>query len=111
MIILTTENVTNQLLRFIPRSRIFDSVKITDEQTNVTTIINSYTFEAGDYWCSLSAVFNLKENHFYTIEIKNENTIVFRDKIFCTDQSTSSFSVNNAQYTSNSTQNTFIVYE
>ena len=111
MVILTTENVTNQILRFIPRSRIFDSVKITDEQTNVTTIINSYTFEAGDYWCSLSAVFNLKENHFYTIEIKNENTIVFRDKIFCTDQSTSSFSVNNAQYTSNSTQNTFIVYE
>lgn len=111
MVILTTENVTNQILRFIPRSRIFDSVKITDEQTNVTTIINSYTFEAGDYWCSLSAVFNLKENHFYTIEIKNENTIVFRDKIFCTDQSTSSFSVNNAQYTSNNTTNTFIVYE
>lgn len=111
MIILTTENVTNQLLRFIPRSRIFDSVKITDEQTNVTTIINSYTFEAGDYWCSLSSVFNLKENHFYTIEIKNGNTIVFRDKIFCTDQSTSSFSVNNAQYTSNNTTNTFIVYE
>ena len=111
MVILTTENVTNQILRFIPRSRIFDSVKITDEQTNVTTIINSYTFEAGDYWCSLSAIFNLKENHFYTIEIKNENTIVFRDKIFCTDQSTSSFSVNNAQYTSNNTTNTFIVYE
>ena len=111
MIILTTENVTNQLLRFIPRSRIFDSVKITDEQTNVTAIINSYTFEAGDYWCSLSAVFNLKENHFYTIEIKNNTTIVFRDKIFCTDQSTSSFSVNNAQYTSNNTTNTFIVYE
>lgn len=111
MVILTTENVTNQTLRFIPRSRIFDSVKITDEQTNVTAIINSYTFEAGDYWCSLSAVFNLKENHFYTIEIKNNTTIVFRDKIFCTDQSTSSFSVNNAQYTSNNTTNTFIVYE
>lgn len=111
MVILTTNNVTNQVLRFIPRSRIFDSVKITDEQTNVTTIINPYTFEAGDYWCSLSAIFNLKENHFYTIEIKNNTTIVFRDKIFCTDQSTSSFSVNNAQYTSNNTTNTFIVYE
>ena len=111
MIILTTENVTNQVLRFIPRSNTFNSVKITDEQTNVTTIINSYTFAAGDYWCSLSAIFNLKENHFYTIEIKNNTTIVFRDKIFCTDQSTSSFSVNNAQYTSNNTTNTFIVYE
>jgi hypothetical protein len=111
MVILTTNNVNQQVFRFIPRSRTFDSVKITDEQTNVTTIINAYTFEAGDYWCRLSAIFNLKENHFYTIEIKDGSTIIFRDKIFCTDQSTSSFSVNNAQYTSNSTQNTFIVYE
>ena len=111
MIILTTENVNQQKIFFIPRSNVFNSVKITDEQTNVTTIINSYTFSSKDYWSTLESIFNLKENHFYTIEIKNENTIVFRDKIFCTDQSTSSFSVNNAQYTSNSTQNTFIVYE
>lgn len=111
MVILTTNNVNQQVFRFIPRSRTFNSVKITDEQTNVTTIINSYTFEAGDYWCRLSSVFNLKENHFYTLEIKNDSNIVFRDKIFCTDQSTSSFSVNNAQYTSNNTTNTFIVYE
>ena len=111
MIILTTENVIQQKIFFIPRSNVFNSVKITDEQTNVTTIINSYTFSSKDYWSTLESIFNLKENHFYTIEIKNENTIVFRDKIFCTDQSTSSFSVNNAQYTSNSTQNTFIVYE
>lgn len=111
MIILTTENVDEQILRFIPRSNIFNSVIITDEQTNESVTINAYTFLAKDYWCSLKTVFNLKENHFYTIEIKNNTTIVFRDKIFCTDQSTSSFSVNNAQYTSNSTQNTFIVYE
>jgi hypothetical protein len=111
MVILTTNNVTKQTLRFIPRGNTFNSVKITDEQTNVTTIINAYTFESGDYWSSLTAIFNLKENHFYTIEIKNNTTIIFRDKIFCTDQSTSSFSVNNAQYTSNNTTNTFIVYE
>jgi len=111
MVILTTNNLTNQTFRFIPRSLIFNSVKITDEQTNVTTTINSYTFQAGDYWCSLAAIFNLKENHFYTIEIKNNSDIIFRDKIFCTDQSTSTFSVNNAQYTSNNTTNTFIVYE
>ena len=111
MIILTTENVNTQQVYFIPRSTIFNSVKITDEQTNVTTTINSYTFQAGDYWCSLAAIFNLKENHFYTIEIKNNSDIIFRDKIFCTDQGTSTFSVNNAQYTSNTTTNEFIVYE
>ena len=111
MIILTTENVNQQKIFFIPRSNVFNSVKITDEQTNVTTIINSYTFSSKDYWSTLESIFNLKENHFYTLEIKNDSNIVFRDKIFCTDQSTSSFSVNNAQYTSNNTTNTFIVYE
>lgn len=111
MIILTANNVIQQTLYFIPRSSVFNSIKITDEQTNVTTIMNSYTFTAGDYWSNLKAVFNLKENHFYTIEIKNNTTVVFRDKIFCTNQSTSSFSVNNAQYTPNASINTFIVYE
>ena len=111
MIILTTENVDSQTIRFIPRSVDFNSVKITDEQTNVTVTIDEYTFAAGDYLSSLTSIFELKENHFYIIEIKNNSEVIFRDKIFCTDQSTSSFSVNNAQYTSNNTTNTFIVYE
>jgi len=111
MVILTTNNVTNQTLRFIPRGNTFNSVKITDEQTNVTTQITGYVISDFGYYVQLRGVFNLKENHFYTIEIKNNSDIIFRDKIFCTDQSTSSFSVNNAQYTSNNTTNTFIVYE
>ena len=111
MVILTTNNVTNQTLRFIPRGNTFNSVKITDEQTNVTTEITGYVISDFGYYVQLRGVFNLKENHFYTIEIKNNSDIIFRDKIFCTDQSTSSFSVNNAQYTSNTTTNEFIVYE
>lgn len=111
MVILTTENVNTQKMYFIPRSTIFTNIYITDEQTNTTVELTGYEFSNFDYYIRLSGVFNLKENHFYTIEIKDNSRIIFRDKIFCTDQSTSSFSVNNAQYTSNSTQNTFIVYE
>jgi len=111
MVILTTENVNTQRMYFIPRSATFTNVYITDEQTNVTTSLTGYEVSDFGYYVQLRGVFNLKENHFYTIEIKNNSTIIFRDKIFCTDQSTSSFSVNNAQYTSNNTTNTFIVYE
>ena len=111
MVILSTDNVNQQTFRFIPRGNIFDSVIITNEQTNESIIINAYTFEAGDYWCSLSSIFNLKEAHFYTLEIKNDSVIIFRDKIFCTDNYSGTYSINRHKYTSNNTTNTFIVYE
>jgi len=112
MTILTTENVSTQNLYFIPRSASFTDIYITDEQTNVTTEITGYYQVSNfDYYFQLKTVFNLKENHFYMIEFKNNDAIIYRDKIFCTDQPIVSFSVNNAQYTSNTTTNEFIVYE
>jgi hypothetical protein len=111
MIILTSNSISSQNLYFIPRGTIFTSVKITDEQTNVTTDLINYTYQIGDYTYRLNAIFNLKENHFYTIEFKNNSKVVFRDKIFCTDQNVTTFSVNKDEYTSNNTTNTFIVYE
>lgn len=111
MIILTSNPLTLQNVFFIPRSAVFTSVKITDEQTNITTDLTGYTYATGDYVNRLTSYFTLKENHFYTIEFKNNSTVIYRDKIFCTDQNVTTFSVNKDEYTSNSTQNTFIVYE
>ena len=110
MIILTTDT-TPQTFVFIPRNSSFDTVEITDEQTNVMVSIDTYTHTEGDYYDTLEAEFILVENHFYTLVIKDGTTIVYRDKIFCTDQPLVTFSVNNGQYVSNSTTNEFIVYE
>jgi hypothetical protein len=109
MIVLTTD--TNpQTFVFIPRGN-FDNVEITDEQTNKTVLIENWTFTPGDYYSTLEAEFNLVENHFYNLVIKKNGEIRYRDKIFCTNQSLVTFSVNNGQYVSNSTTNEFIVYE
>ena len=110
MIVLTTDT-TPQTFVFIPRNSSFDTVEITDEQTNVMVSIDTYTHTEGDYYDTLEAEFILVENHFYTLVIKDGATIVYRDKIFCTDQPLVTFSVNNGQYVSNSTTNEFIVYE
>jgi len=110
MIVLTTDT-TPQTFVFIPRNSSFDTVEITDEQTNVMVSIDTYTHTEGDYYDTLEAEFSLFENHFYTLVIKDGTTIVYRDKIFCTDQPLVTFSVNNGQYVSNSTTNEFIVYE
>jgi hypothetical protein len=110
MIVLTTE-LTPQTFNFIPRSSDFDLVQITDELTNKTVVIDTYTFTEGDYYSTLESEFNLVENRFYILTIKNGLATVYKDKIFCTNQSLVTFSVNNGQYVSNSTTNEFIVYE
>ena len=110
MIVLTTSNLA-QVFSFIPRSSSFDSVELTDDQTNETISLTEYTFTEGDYYSTFECVFSLVENHFYNLVIKDGTDIIYRDRIFCTDQAIVTFSVNNGQYVSSSTSNTFIVYE
>lgn len=110
MIVLTTDTEAQSFV-FIPRGSTFDTVEITDDQTNQTVTIEDWEFTEGDYYSTLEAEFSLVENHFYNLEIKNGTEIIYRDRIFCTDQPVVSFSVNNGQYVSNTTANTFIVYE
>ena len=110
MIILTT-STNDQTFVFIPRSHTFNYVGITDEQTGVTTEITGYTHTVGDYYDTLEAEFNLVENHFYDLVFINGAVVVYKDRIFCTNQNVNTFTVNNGQYVSNSTTNEFIVYE
>ena len=109
MIVLTT-SASAQTFSFIPRD-IPTSMVITDDQTNtpVTVAITSQT--QGGYVHTLTATFALEEGHFYDLVLYKNTDIVYKDRIFCTDQNIVSFSVNNGQYTSNTTSNTFIVYE
>lgn len=110
MIVLTT-STNPQTFALIPRSSVFDSVEITDDQTNETTVVQVWDYTAGDYYSTLEVEVALVENHFYNLVLKDGTNIVYRDRIFCTDQQIVTFSVNNGQYVSNATTNTFIVYE
>lgn len=109
MVVLTT-STSPQTFSFIPRGS-FDTMILTDDQTNtpVTVAIDSST--QGDYVNTITATFNLIEGHFYDLVLKNGTDIVYKDRIFCTDQNIVNFSVNNGEYTSNTTANTYIVYE
>lgn len=110
MIVLTTDT-ESQVFHCIPRSSDIDGMFITDEQTNVTTEVTIIFIAVGDYTTAIEAEFELIENHTYKLELKNGTDVLFYDKIFCTDQSIVTFSVNNGTYVSNTTTNEFIVYE
>ena len=109
--IILQEVGTAQTFSFIPRSNTYNTLTITDEQTNVSTNVTIASSVVGEYYTTITATFSLKQGHFYTLKLKQNTDVVFYDKVFCTNQSIPVFSVNNGQYTVNTSNNDFILYE
>jgi len=104
---------SSQTFNFIPRSYTEGTtytIKITNETTNTEVYSDTSTsFVSVDYYYQYSDTFSLKEDTMYNLEIKAGNELIFRDRIFCTNQNVFTYSVNNNQYTENSNDNDFIV--
>jgi hypothetical protein len=109
--IILQEVGTPQSFSFIPRQDTYNTLQITDEQTGVTTNVTITTNVVGQYYNTITATFSLKQNHYYTLTLKQNTDVVFKDKVFCTNQSIPTFSVNNGQYIVNTSNNDFILYE
>lgn len=41
----------------------------------------------------------LIQDNFYNLKVTNDNEVIYLDRIFCTDQSTAIYSINNGEYT------------
>ena len=41
----------------------------------------------------------LIQDNFYNLKVTNDNEVIYLDRIFCTDQSTATYSINNLEYT------------
>jgi len=118
MIILKVDS-NPQTFKFIPRSKTYDGLFLRDESTNIETQITIDSNTSNDYYETITATFhtavpafNLVQDRFYRILIKNGTDIIFRDRIFCTNQTDlSNYSVNDGVYDSHSSTNEFIIYE
>ena len=108
---------TEQSFSFIPRSQTYDKLLVENEATGVEKEITITSFINGDYYDTINATFvngtfTLIENNFYKLTLKNGTTTVHKDRIFCTNQTpVVNYSVNEGQYTSNVSNNEFIIYE
>lgn len=110
--IVLQESASAQNLNFIMRSFTSGStynVVIKDEQKN-TEIYNQNVTSITEnlYYNRLNAIFNVKQDNYYTLTIKSGSNVVLKDRIFCTNQTISSYTVNDSQYTEHSTTNEFI---
>tara|TARA_R100000541_G_scaffold767_3_gene4392 strand:- start:509 stop:889 length:381 start_codon:yes stop_codon:yes gene_type:complete len=104
-------------LSFMPRTEISSSktyqLIVTSDSKNKVIITNNdmsiepktsyyYNFI---YVEAVGSPALFKENNFYTLVINNltDNTLEFRDKIFCTDQVSSTFKMTSGIYTQHNT--------
>jgi hypothetical protein len=108
--IILKEQSTAQTLKFIPRSYGADTIVLRDETTNEIQTISA-TFTLDSYYLSASKIFDLKENTFYNLTIKNGVEVVYKDKVFCTNQVLKDYTVNKDEYVAHATNNDFIIYE
>ena len=111
MIVLQSSG-SSQTFSFIPRTYTSGNtytIKINNESTNKEVFSQTSTsFTEVDYYYQYSNTFTLVEDTFYTLEITEGSTLIFRDKIFCTNQTVADFTINQNQYTTNTTTNEFV---
>jgi hypothetical protein len=96
-----------------------DSMDITEEGTNVTTNYattgtrvdyNGNSDTTGTY-LEVTDIVALKEGRFYELVVKNGSTVIYKDRIFCTNQTVSTYSINNGVYVENTTNNDYIIID
>jgi len=92
--IVLNPNTTTHLFKVIPRSYTYDELtfNLTNEETGETTEeAIYYLLEDGYLYCSLEK--NLSNNSNYTLKITNNDFVIFRGKIFVTNQETQNFRI------------------
>ena len=89
----------------ISSSKTYSLVIKSEELNKVIFTDSNATLTAVDYYYTYSTTQALTEANFYTYEIRNttDNTLIYRDKIFATDQTVSTFNISNNVYTESST--------
>tara|TARA_R100000388_G_C7230246_1_gene154219 strand:+ start:227 stop:577 length:351 start_codon:yes stop_codon:yes gene_type:complete len=107
----------NKTLKVIPREFVNGtiSVDLKNETTGVNVNITPTASTDQNYMSFTASFGTLVEGDFYNMTIKNGDNIIYKDKVFCTDQiidqtNNSYYSVNSGEYnTENSFDNDYII--
>lgn len=112
MIVLKDSTYT-QNFKFMPRSCNITSMVFLDELANVEHEIENPVLVTEKYWMQfqedLSFEF-LVDGRTYVLTCFDGANVVYRDKVMCTNQSISTYTINQGVYVANATSNEFIIY-
>ena len=107
----------NKTFKVIPRQFIDGTITVdlTSESTGTNVNISPTGSTDGNYMSFVASFGTLTEGDFYTLRIKNGTTVIYIDRVFCTDQAVNQtnndyYSVNSGEYTTeNSFDNDYII--
>jgi len=110
MKVLTT-STDAQSMSIIPRECPASiTIRLRNESTNEVTNYTSVNATTTKGYLVFSNAYSLTENVFYELAILDGSDVIYKDKIFCTDQTITSYSVNDGQYvTEDSYDNDYII--
>lgn len=81
-----TTSTDAQTILVIPRAYpLTGTLVLRDDSTNVETSEEVSFTTSGEY-LSLSHAFSLVEGRFYDLKLEDAGEVIYRDRIFCTDQ-------------------------
>lgn len=110
MKILTTSTDAQQMT-IIPRSypALID-IRLRDESRNIVTLIEDVATTTNKGYLIFSTAYALTENVFYELTILDGSNVIYKDKVFCTDQVIADYTVNENEYiTENTYDNDYIL--
>ena len=108
-----TTSASAQTLKIIPRSYASTvSMILRDDSTNTTTTYGSISTSTDKNYLVISKALSpvLVEGRFYDMTVKEGASVIYKDKIFCTDQTLSTFEISNNVYIEKSTGNNEYIY-
>lgn len=110
MKILTT-STDAQEMTIIPRSypALID-IRLRNESTNTVTLIEDVSTTTDKGYLIFSTAYSLTENVFYELTILSGSDVIYKDKVFCTDQVIANYTLNENEYiTENTYDNDYIL--
>ena len=107
----------DKTFKVIPRQFINGAitVNLTSESTGTNVSITPTASTDRNYMSFVAAFGTLTEGDFYTLEVKNGTAVIYKDKVFCTDQTVDQdtnnyYTVNQGEYTTETTyDNDYII--
>lgn len=107
----------DKAFKVIPRQFVNSTitVKLLSETTGALITKTPTASTDGNYMAFTVAFGTLTEGDFYTLEIKDGTVVIYKDRVFCTDQTVNQvnndyYSVNDGEYTTeDSFDNDYIV--
>jgi len=111
--IVLQQSASAQNIDFIPRTYTSGNtynVTIVNETTNTEAHnVDTTSITENLYYNRYNAVFTLTQDVTYNLTIKSGSDVIFKDKIYCTNQTNlPAYTVNQNEYIYNDTDNEFI---